>query len=444
MARRRSVAVIAAVLVIAAAAAAVAGLPPILGGPTASGAPTATGGPGSSIVAVASPTLPASTPTPTPTPAAPPPPPISILDRSGIRDRLQAMLDRDRARLAAPGMVATVLFADGPSWSGTAGVADIATGRALTVATPFAVASISKTFLAAEVLALVDAGTLRLGDSVARLLPGVPVGGRAIDPRITVRELLDHTSGLRDYLTDTKLGRAVEAQPTRVWTPAQALAYAGKPIAAPGTGYHYSNTNYVLLGLIVERLTGRTLAQEYRQRFFGPLGMTRTFYQVAEPPKALMPTAYRYSSVKLDATPVDVTDGTGVRPFTAITSAAGAAGSIGASAPDLAVWARALYGGDVVSAGALEAMIADATTTSKLKPAYPYGLGVQVLQIDGRLSYGHSGRLVGSQGAMRWFPDLGLAIVVLTNESRFDPGVVVPDLLAIVAPRSVWGRVPER
>ena len=215
----------------------------------------------------------------------------------------------------------------------------------------------------------------------------------------------------------------------------EALAYAGKPLAAPGAGYHYANTNYVLLGLIAEGATGKTLAQEFRTRFFDPLGLHSATYQGVEAPVALMPTAYRYKSVALNSPPADVTDGTDVRPFTSIVTAAGAAGSVAASAPDLARWARALYGGNVLPTGALQAMISDATTTATLKPGYPYGLGVQVFTIDGRISYGHSGRLVGARSVVRWFPDEGVAIAVLTNESRFDPGFIARDLLAILAPR---------
>ena len=437
--RRRALVAAATFLAVVAAGAVISTLPPPVRAPGATAATPVPSG-----LAAASPTNLAS-PAPTVTPSATTPPPsLSILDRTGIQARLQAVLDRDRAGLAAPGMVASVLFADGHAWSGTAGVADLASGRALTVDTPFAIASISKTFLAAEVMTLVDAGSLRLDESAARRLPGVLVGGRALDPQITIRELLDHTSGLRDFLGDRKLGLAVDADRTQVWTPTMALAYAGKPLAAPGVGYHYANTNYVLLGLLVERLTGRTLAQEYRARFFAPLGLTSAFYQAVEPPTARLPTAYRYKSVRLDAVPVDVTDGSAIRPFTAITTAAGAAGSVAASAPDLARWARALYGGDVLAPAGLLAMTSDAATTSILVPAYPYGLGVQVYTIDGRLSYGHSGRLVGARSAMRWFPEAGVAIAVVTNESRFDPGIVVRDLLAVVAPRSTWMAVPER
>lgn len=438
MVHRRAPVIVLAALAIAAIGAGILSVP-LLGG----GRPTTPVKPAPSLLAVASPTV-AATSAPTGSPSAAAPPLVSIIDRTAIRTRLQEALDLDRTALAAPGVVATVLFADGHSWSGTSGVADLATGRALTVNTPFAIASISKTFLAAEVLDLVDAGSLRLEDSAARLLPGVRVGGQALDPRVTIRELLDHTSGLRDFLVDRQLDLAVRANPRRVWTPTMALSYAGKPVALPGTGYHYANTNYVLLGLIVERLTGRTLAQEYRTRFFDPLGLRSSFYQVAERPTARLPTAYQYQSSKVDAVPADVTDGTGVRPFTSITSAAGAAGSLAASAPDLARWAQALYDGNVLSQEALQTMISDAATTSTLKPAYPYGLGVQVLTIDGRVAYGHSGRLVGASSAMRWFPDVGVTIVVLTNESRFDPEVIVRDLLAIVAPRSHWLAFPER
>ncbi len=384
------------------------------------------------------PSAPASSATPVPSatlrPASPYVP--ALIDRPGVRDRLQAALDAGRLTLAAPGVVASVLFADGRQWTGVSGVADIATGRPLTARTPFALASVSKTFLAAECLALVDEGLLRLDQAVAPLLPGVLVGGYAIDPQITIRQLLDHTSGLADYLVDRKLELAVLAEPTAVWTPTMALAYARRPVAAPGAGYHYANTNYVLLGLVAERLTGRTLAEEYRARFFEPLGLTTATYQGLEPPVGDLPTAYRYGSSALNAKPVDVTDGTDIRPFTAITTAAGAAGSVAASAADAARWARALYGGYVLPAADVAAMIADATATARLRPGFPYGLGVQVLRIDGRISYGHSGRLVGARSVVRWFPGEGIAIAVVTNESRFDPTTILRDLLAIVAPES--------
>lgn len=423
-------------MAIAGSVAAIANLPELRGlvglNPTASEAPARTPD-------VAS--VPTDAPSPAPSRTLQPSSPYvpAMIDQSGIRERLQAALDRGRARLAAPGVVASVLFPDGRQWTGVSGTADLATGRPLTTTTPFALASISKTFLAAEVLDLADAGLIRLDEPVAPLLPGVLVGGLPIDPRITIHELLDHTSGLRDFLIDQKLDKAALADPTVVWTPEMALAHAGPPIAAPGVGYHYANTNYVLLGLIAEQVTGRTLAEEYRTRFFEPLGLTTAIYQGVESPTTELPTAYQYKSGSLSAVPIDVTDGTDIRPFTAITTAAGAAGSVAASPADTARWARALYTGRIIPMADVEAMVADAAATSRLRPGYPYGLGVQVLQIDGRLSYGHSGRLVGARSVMRWFPTEGIAIVVMTNESRFDPAIILRDLLGVVAPESIGG-----
>ena len=361
----------------------------------------------------------------------------AAVDRYGVRERLQAVLDKGRADLAAPALSASILFPDGRLWNGMAGVADLASGRPLTPQTPFPIASVSKTFLAAEILALAGERRLRLDAPAAPLLPGVLVGTKAVDPGITVRQLLDHTSGIGDFLVDRKLDLAVLADPTSVWTPERALTYVGRSAGLPGAGYHYSNTNYVLLGLIAERLTGRTLAQEYRTRFLEPLGLRSITYQGVEPPTAEMPTAYRYSSVALAAKPSDITDGTDIRPFTAITTAAGAAGSVAASSGDLALWARALYSGYVIPKDLVRAMVDDATATAKLRPSYPYGLGVQVLKINGRTALGHSGRLVGARSVMRWFPDLGIAITVLTNESRYDPAPVLRALLAVVAPQTL-------
>jgi D-alanyl-D-alanine carboxypeptidase len=432
---RRQLSIAAALVVVAVSAtvaAVVSGLVPPGGAAPSSARPTppspvAMATP--SFLATPQPTFPASTPVPTLDLH-----PTLSLTSPHIVERLQAALDAGRADLAAPGMVASVVFRDGHQWTGVSGVADLASGRPLTPGTPFAIASVSKTFVAAEILLLVDEGRVGLDDPAARLLPGTLVGGAAIDPAISVRMLLDHTSGLGDFLIRPSLDKAVLADPTAAWSAARALSFAGRPVAAPGAGYHYANTNYVLLGLIAEHLTDHTLAQELRTRFFEPLGLTSASYQGAEPPAAELPTAYRYTSGRLDAEPQDVTDGSDIRPFTAITTAAGAAGSVAASARDLALWARALYAGSVLPADLVARMVDQAELTSALKPAYPYGLGVQVFTIDGRVSYGHSGRLVGARSTVRYFPDEGISIAVVTNESRFDPGSVLADILRIVAP----------
>ena len=349
-----------------------------------------------------------------------------------LAGQLQAVLDRERASLGIPGLSVAVIFPDGTTWTGVSGSADVATGRPVLPETPFALASVSKAFVAGVVMGLVEERRLHLGDSVARLLPDVRLGRNGLDPRITVRQLLDHTSGLADYLGTRALEVAARAAPTARWTAGRALSYVPRPRAEPGVAYYYSNTNYVLLGLIVERVTGRTLAEELRSRWIEPLGLRSVSYQGVEPPVGEPARAYRFSSDAIGATTIDVGDGTAVRPYTAITTAAGAAGSIMANAEDAARWLRALLSGERLRSATVARMVADAGRTNAIDPLRPYGLGLQAWAIGGHPSLGHSGRLIGQRVLVRHFPDDGLTIAVLTNQSRADPAVVLEALLAVL------------
>ena len=140
------------------------------------------------------------------------------------------------------------------------------------------------------------------------------------------------------------------------------------------------------------------------------------------------------------ARPIDLSDGSAFMPFTSVVTAAGGAGGLASNASDLARWARALYGGGVLRPG-MRSTRCSATSrrTAPYKPRVPYGLGVQRLDIDGAPSLGHSGRLLGFRSAMRWLPDEGITIAVLTNQSRTDPGIFVRALLKIAR-----GRDPAR
>jgi D-alanyl-D-alanine carboxypeptidase len=140
----------------------------------------------------------------------------------------------------------------------------------------FRIGSITKTFVAVVVLQLVDEHRLRLGDTLERWLPGlVPGGGR-----ITVRELLGHTSGLADYASDAAFVRRTLAQPRRRWAPRELVrvALARGPVARPGERFAYASTNYVLLGMVVERASGTSLEPQLRSRIFAPLGLRDTTF----------------------------------------------------------------------------------------------------------------------------------------------------------------------
>ena len=345
---------------------------------------------------------------------------------TSTRNALQARLDQLRLRYGIPGVSVTILFPDGTVWLGVSGLADVAEGTPVTPSTSFAIASVSKTFTAALVMALVEEGLLGLDDQVREHLPDL-----RISPKITVRQLLDHTSGLRDYFFHPAIDRVLLAHPDRRWDAAEALKYVGKPYFKPGAGWHYSNTNYLVLGELAEAIGGAPLAEQIRARFLEPLGLDHTWYQPSEPAATYAAKGYRFASGKADAKAIDLSDGTPIVPFTSVVTAAGAAGGLASSSTDLARWARALYAGGVLETESVQEMLDDIARTEPYEPSVPYGLGVQLVDIDGERSLGHSGRLLGFRSAVRWLPDQDIAIAVLTNQSRTDPGILVRALLDI-------------
>jgi D-alanyl-D-alanine carboxypeptidase len=373
---------------------------------------------------------PSTAPSTAPLPGASGQPPATA--RTALEARLQSSLDRLRTKNAIPGVSATILFPDGTSWTGVSGLAEVATKTPVTPDTAFAFASMSKTFTSALILQLAAEGKLTLGASAASLLPpGLPI---TLDRRITVAMLLDHTSGLADYFLNPKIDRLLQRTPTKAWTPADALRYVGKPLSPPGRAWHYSNTNYLLLGLIAERLTGKSMATLVRERFLDPLHLDATWYQSEEKPRAPLADGYRVTSTKPTARPADLDDGSGVAPFRSVVTAAGGAGSVAGTSADVARWARALYGGDVLGPVGTGLLLSDFTKTTNYVPGVSYGFGVQALSIDGHPTLGHSGRLLGFRGVVRHLPVEGVTIAVLTNQSRADPAVVARALLRIVLP----------
>ena len=323
-----------------------------------------------------------------------------------------------------PGISVAILFPDGTTWLGTAGLADIGAGRAVTPDTAFPVASVSKTFTAALILALVQEGRVRLDASARAYVPTL-----AIDPTITIGELLDHTSGLRDFFLGTGIDKALIAQPAQVWDAARSLSYLGKPFAKPGAEWHYANTNYLVLGMVAEAVGGAPVADQLRARFLSPLGLDHTYVQAVETPRGPVVHDYRFAGPGLSLPAIDLSDGTAVMPFTSVVTAAGAAGSIASTAEDLVHWAKSLYAGTALERTTRNLMVDDVLRTVRFKPTTAYGLGVQAVVVDGRPTLGHSGRYLGARAVVRWLTEDRIAIAVLTNQSRADPNAIAASLL---------------
>ena len=341
-----------------------------------------------------------------------------------LRATLQRRLDRLRIREQIPGLSVAIMFPDGSTWLGTSGQANVGKGSPVTPDTAFALASVSKTFTSALVMALHDDGLIDIDEPVARYLPDLK-----INRRITVRQLLDHTSGLRDFFFGAGIDHALLTDRSRIWTPNRDFHYVGPSYFKPGKGWHYSNTNYLILGLLAERVGGKPLGEQLESRFFAPLGMTHTYDQRTM--SASGPIAHGYQFAPGRVGPIDLSDGTHVVPFTSVITAAGAAGSLASTPVDLVHWARALYGGSLLHPETLQAMKDDIAATARFDTPIPYGLGIQGVELDGHPAFGHSGRLLGFRSLVRWLPQERIAIAVLTNQSRTDPAIIARSLIRL-------------
>jgi D-alanyl-D-alanine carboxypeptidase len=332
-----------------------------------------------------------------------------------VAARLDRALERVKNTLLLPGVEATVLFPDGTAWTGALGMADVAEKRRVEPSTPFAIASVTKTFTAALVLRYVDDGLLRLDDPLSRWLPDWPNADR-----ITVRMLLNHTSGIPDFFQSTKLEKALNKSKKKVWVRDEVLEgyVRPTPVFGPGAGWSYSNTNYVLLGLIAEQIGGESWDVLVHRELIDPLGLASTYVQAVDEPPAAPALAYRFVAGNGGASVVARTDGTQVVPFTSVVTAAGSAGAMASTTADLARWARALYGGNVLSPVTRKQMLTFVEAYSYGRVT-SYGLGASRVKFQGRTSYGHTGALAGTRAAIRYFPKEGVAIAVLFNRETY-------------------------
>ena len=283
----------------------------------------------------------------------------------------------------------------------TSGLADVATQTPMAAGDRVRVGSVTKTFVATVVLQLVAEHRLALGDTIARWLPGLVPGGGGI----TVQELLQHTSGIYSYTTDPGFLQALAADPTRVWQPAELvrIAVAHPPVFPPGTSFAYSNTDYVLLGMIIQAATGHPVGQQLQARIFRPLGLRDTYFPYANPH---LRTPYAHGYLLGQPGTTGPADGTVMSP-----SWAGAAGGIVSTAPDIARFYTALLSGKLLPAAQLQEMM----TTTPTPQGDDYGLGIQAEQLPCGTAWGHQGSFHGYFSTPFTTTDGSSQAVILVN-----------------------------
>jgi D-alanyl-D-alanine carboxypeptidase len=263
------------------------------------------------------------------------------------------------------------------------GVADRATGRAITTTDRFRVGSVTKSFSAVVLLQLVDEGKLDLDASVNTYLPGL-----LPDNRITVREVMSHRSGLYDYTNDmfAQTVPGFESVRNKVFSYQDLVTLSLKHAVtnAPGAAYSYSNTNFVVAGMLIEKLTGHPVATEYQNRIFTPLNLTDTFYVH---PDTAIPGTHANGYLTPDEAGGALVDST-----EQTVSWAQSAGAIISSTQDLDTFFSALMSGQLMSAAQLAQMQQWTTVNS----TQGYGLGLRRRDLSCGISvYGHTGTVQG-------------------------------------------------
>jgi D-alanyl-D-alanine carboxypeptidase len=282
-----------------------------------------------------------------------------------------------------------------------------------TAASLWRIGSVTKTYVAASVLAFVAAGTLSLDDPLSKWISGV-----AQTDGVTLRMLLNHTSGIFNATEDASW----IANPLRVWTPAEIVALATKhdPYFAPGAGWHYSNTNYTLLGMILEKVGAAKASAVIRKHALGPAGLTQTFLEGEEPLVGKVATGF-------DAKKNDITNAYSMSgPWTA--------GAMVATGAELCDWVATLYGSDQVLDATRRKLMTEGAVA--MSPGFRYGLGVMLLDASvtagGGPALGHNGGIFGSHTQAFWFPDKATAVCAVVNQDGVNPNdITLAALLAL-------------
>jgi D-alanyl-D-alanine carboxypeptidase len=327
---------------------------------------------------------------------------------------LQSAIEEAVETTGTPGVTASVTMSDGTTWIGASGVSDLLTATAMNAGDRFNIGSVTKPMVATIVLQLSQEEKLNLNDTLDKLLPAI-ADSIPNNQQITLRQLLNHTSGIKDYL-DEGLGEDLLKDPTlglKSWTTAELVSryISGKELDfAPGDGFNYSNTNYLLLGDIIAATTNTSVAQQLQARIFEPLGMNDSFYAAPDG----IPGGFTSGYLDLDSNGTLDLDTSN----TNFPGVAGSAGAIVSTAADLARFTRGLFNGELLSPATLEQMQADGFPDSSNGLNYVYGLGIySVIFPNGARVVEHTGGGLGWGSRISYLPQTDITFSTLTNSN---------------------------
>lgn len=326
-----------------------------------------------------------------------------------FEEELQRALDATRAVKNGIGASVSIVFADGQTWNGVSGVSH--DNVPITQDMVFNIASVTKTFVAATVLQLMEEGELALEDSLYQYIHSYP----NIDSTITIRQLLNHTCGVFDFWDHPSFFDSIRDDYARIWNPEDVLtSLVMAPYFRPGTDYAYSNTNYILLGMIIEEVTGNQVSAEIRNRILDPLGLNHTYFAVEEELEGNIAHGWADFSIPEDGVLDDLT----TIPMEAFYSIEWTAGAMFSSADDIIRWSQALFQGEILQPSTMEQMLDFRPVSEEGSATNGYGLGISSVNpslFQNSVTIGHGGENPGYRMAMLFFPEHNIYMTLMLN-----------------------------
>jgi len=339
---------------------------------------------------------------------------VFIATAQPSNERLQSKLDSLRVAGNYPGLSISIIGMDNKQLNFVSGFSDIEKNLRLTTKHLLMQGSVGKTYVAAIAIMLIKEGKLNLDEKVAAYLGNYEWYSRLPNASsITVRQIMNHTSGVMRYEFKPDFINDLNAMPEKTWKPEELLQYVldEKASFAAGEGWEYSDTNYILLGMIIELVTGKKYYELVNERILKPFKLSDT----KPTDKILLPGiaqgyAGKDNEFKLKEKVINDDGSFVINPQFEWTG-----GGIYSTTEDLAKWGKLLYEGKVVDT---LLMLKDAAP-AKLGRESKYGLGVIIRQTQQGTSYGHSGFFPGYMTELFYFPGKKLCIALQTNSSDF-------------------------
>lgn len=334
---------------------------------------------------------------------------------------LQTQIPEAMKANAIPGVVVLIKSRDKGDWSTTFGTREIGKNEPMRADDYFRIGSNTKTMTSTVILQLVQEGKLKLDDPISKYRPDVPNGDK-----ITIANLSEMRSGLYSYTSDLGFNETLDKEPQKAWTPDELLkiAFAHPNNAGPGEEFEYNNTNIVLLGVVIEQLTGQTLAEAFQKRIFEPLGLKQTSLPAANDSSIPDPHPQGYqfmtNAETVDGYAVPAADLPGalagtfppINQTAASPSWAWAAGGAISTPSDLAIYAKALVGGGLLDEKTQALRLDSIKPINPANPSVGYGLGIVEFAPN---VFGHDGQIPGNAVFMVHDAKTETTIIIGTN-----------------------------